>query len=234
MNKSLATNLIAAAAFAAAWFSPDFPGRTALVQASLFALSGALTNWLAVYMLFDKVPGLYGSGVIPRRFTEFKSGIRTLIITNFFTEENFTKVAHDSFPEKIDPNWIMDKVDLDELFDDLIVSIKGSSLGSMFSMIGGEKVMAPLRVPFTAQCEKRIAGVLEEIDLTEIFEAEHDFEKFRNKVEGMVDHHLDGLTPKMVKDIIERMIRSHLGWLVVWGGVFGALIGVICHFLLGT
>jgi hypothetical protein len=31
----------------------------------------------------------------------------------------------------------------------------------------------------------------------------------------------------MVKDIIQEMIRSHLGWLVVWGGVFGALMGLV-------
>ncbi|MCU7375947.1 hypothetical protein PEC18_35415 [Paucibacter sp. O1-1] len=33
----------------------------------LFALSGAITNWLAIHMLFEKVPGLYGSGVVPSR-----------------------------------------------------------------------------------------------------------------------------------------------------------------------
>jgi hypothetical protein len=31
----------------------------------------------------------------------------------------------------------------------------------------------------------------------------------------------------MVKTIIQDMIRRHLGWLVVWGGFFGALIGYI-------
>jgi hypothetical protein len=25
------------------------------------------------------------------------------------------------------------------------------------------------------------------------------------------------------------MIRKHLGWLVLWGGVFGGLIGLICE-----
>jgi len=29
-----------------------------------------------------------------------------------------------------------------------------------------------------------------------------------------------------VKNIIQRMIKEHLGWLVVWGGVFGGLIGL--------
>ncbi|ETZ10388.1 hypothetical protein AJ90_15080 [Vibrio parahaemolyticus M0605] len=27
------------------------------------------------------------------------------------------------------------------------------------------------------------------------------------------------------------MIKEHLGWLVVWGGVFGGLIGVISTFI---
>lgn len=35
------------------------------------------------------------------------------------------------------------------------------------------------------------------------------------------------ITPAMVKTILERVIREHLGWLVVWGNVFGAMIGVI-------
>ena len=31
----------------------------------------------------------------------------------------------------------------------------------------------------------------------------------------------------MVKEIIQTMIREHLGWLVVWGGVFGGLFGPV-------
>jgi hypothetical protein len=48
-----------------------------------------------------------------------------------------------------------------------------------------------------------------------------------NTVLGLVDDRLNELTPAMVKDIIQTMIREHLGWLVVWGGFFGALFGLI-------
>ena len=51
------------------------------------------------------------------------------------------------------------------------------------------------------------------------------------KIEQMIDHRLEELTPKMVKQIIQEMIRHHLGWLVVWGGVFGALIGLVVSFV---
>ncbi|MCR4292049.1 MAG: DUF445 domain-containing protein, partial [Candidatus Kuenenia sp.] len=68
MNKSLLTNLIAGIVFLVSYFYPSFFGKTAIVHASLFALSGALTNWVAIHMLFEKVPGLYGSGIITLRF----------------------------------------------------------------------------------------------------------------------------------------------------------------------
>ena len=48
----------------------------------------------------------------------------------------------------------------------------------------------------------------------------------REKVTQLVDARLAELTPRMVKEIVQRMIRQHLGWLVVWGGVFGAVIGL--------
>jgi hypothetical protein len=35
------------------------------------------------------------------------------------------------------------------------------------------------------------------------------------------------LTPERVRALLEEVIRVHLGWLVVWGNVFGALIGVV-------
>lgn len=54
-----------------------------VLSVGLFAFSGALTNWLAVHMLFEKVPGLYGSGVIPARFEQFKQAIADLMMEQF-------------------------------------------------------------------------------------------------------------------------------------------------------
>jgi len=83
--KSLITNLVAAALLVAGLYIPWYADQ--IFSMGIFALSGALTNWLAVYMLFEKVPGLYGSGVIPNRFEEFKTGIKNLIMNQFFTAE---------------------------------------------------------------------------------------------------------------------------------------------------
>ena len=54
---------------------------------------------------------------------------------------------------------------------------------------------------------------------------------FLNKIEEVVQSRLDELTPQMIKDIMQTMIREHLGWLVVWGAVFGGLLGLIVSLL---
>ena len=48
-----------------------------------------------------------------------------------------------------------------------------------------------------------------------------------NQVEKIIDNRLEELTPDQVKKIVQDMIRKHLGWLVIWGAVFGGLIGFI-------
>jgi len=72
LDKNILPNLAAIALIIIGLLLPGSVG-TVVFYTGLFALSGAVTNWLAVHMLFEKVPGLYGSGVIPTHFEEFKS-----------------------------------------------------------------------------------------------------------------------------------------------------------------
>ncbi len=232
MNKSLLTNLIAAAVCGGTYACPEFTGKQTLFLSGLFALSGALTNWLAVHMLFEKVPGFYGSGVISLRFEEFKSGIRSLIMENFFTEENFAKVSREALPHEIEPDLVMDKIDLDKMFDGFMSVVKASSFGSMLDMFGGTEALEPLRDPFKKKFEGQLSGILSNIDISSVLQQEIDFEEFKSRIGNMVDSRLNELTPKHVKEIIADMIRQHLGWLVVWGGVFGAFIGLLSTLLL--
>ena len=85
INKSLVSNVIAVLVVVFGVTLPQPYGRIVL-DTGLFALSGGITNWLAVHMLFERVPGLYGSGVVQIRFEEFKLGIRALIIEQFFIQ----------------------------------------------------------------------------------------------------------------------------------------------------
>ncbi|MBT3515046.1 MAG: DUF445 domain-containing protein, partial [Nitrospina sp.] len=74
LNKSFLTNLTAILIIVAGYLCPIQPEL--MKSIGFFALSGAVTNWLAIHMLFEKVPFLYGSGVIPNRFDEFKFAIK--------------------------------------------------------------------------------------------------------------------------------------------------------------
>ena len=60
MNISLITNLLAFFVMTFGFFSPI--ASESLFYIGVFALSGGLTNWLAIHMLFEKVPFFYGSG----------------------------------------------------------------------------------------------------------------------------------------------------------------------------
>ena len=227
MNKSFLTNLIAAAVFLITYLSPPFTWQVYLSQASLFALSGALTNWLAIYMLFEKVPGFYGSGIIPLHFEEFKSGIRTLIMENFFTESNFAQMTENTLPTEIPVDWIVEQVDFEKVFDRFIAVIKESPFGGMLGLVGGEQALQPLKVPFQKEFQGQLQELLLKIDTAALLKKEWGFEEFKPKVEQMINSRLAELTPGQVKQIIDQMIREHLGWLVVWGGVFGAIIGLV-------
>ena len=52
-----------------------------------------------------------------------------------------------------------------------------------------------------------------------------------SSIETVIDARLEELTPVMVKEIVQTFMKEHLGWLVVWGGFFGGLIGLVSSFL---
>ena len=228
MNKSIITNGLALAIVLLGFMLDNVIIKTV----GLFAISGALTNWIAVHMLFEKVPGLYGSGVIPERFEDFKSGIRTLVMAQFFSKENIQRFLTDNKqPVHVDFAPIIKKVDLAPTFDSLVEVIKDSSFGQMLGMFGGVEALEPMRQPFVIKMGAALEDITQDPKFTLLLQQEltqPDIQQgLHEKINTIVEQRLDELTPKMVKDIIQSMIREHLGWLVVWGGVFGGLIGLL-------
>lgn len=233
MNKSLATNLIAALILGLGLVVGDTEIAAILIMVGLFALSGALTNWLAVFMLFEKVPFLYGSGVVPAHFEEFKSGIRNLMMTQFFTAENVDRfLSAGSFsPAQLNLQPVIEKVDLNPTYDGLIKVIMNSSFGAKLDMFGGEEALKPLREPFIKHMKTSIIDLTNDEKFIELLKTEIEqpdmMQDILAKIEKIIEQRLNELTPQLVKEIIQAMIKKHLGWLVVWGGVFGGLIGLV-------
>jgi Uncharacterized protein conserved in bacteria len=227
MNKSLLTNGTAALVVLAGLLLPGTVGHYVL-NAGLYALSGAFTNWLALYMLFEKVPFFYGSGVIPARFDELRRGIRELVMEQFFNENNlrrFFSSQGQSAPSAAVTEALLEQVDFDKAFDGLVEVVRQSSLGGMLMMFGGDKALQPMREPFIEKMQQFLRNAAEDPALWDKLN-QNSVSGIVESVERVVDARLNELTPQMVKEIIENMIRKHLGWLVVWGGVLGGLIGL--------
>lgn len=225
MNKSLLTNLATLLITLYGAFSPIYSAE--IFMAGLFGLSGGLTNWLAIHMLFEKIPFLFGSGVIPMRFKELKEGIKNLIMHEFFSKESVIKFAES---QNMTYEDFFNKIDYDIFFKKFVDSIKESSLGSMLEMVGGEKALEPLKEPL----KKKIKEAVHELQDSNLNKKNESLVKIQEAIENLIDLRLNELTPEQVKIIIKDIIHKHLGWLVVWGGVFGFLIGLILGFLGGV
>ena len=223
MNKSILTNFTAVLIT----FIGLFPIYNEIIFfTGLFALSGSITNWLAVYMLFDKVPFIYGSGVIPRNFIVFKAGIRNIVITEFFAGDNFetfVKQNNESLKAKIETNLNFEKV-----FLKLTDTIEESSLGGLLGMIGGKEALNPLKEPI----KEKLLMALSEQFATNSPNNNEGYEVVKMQLEKLIDDRLDEIGPHEVKIILKNMIDKHLGWLVLWGGVFGGVIGFTSNIIL--
>ena len=218
MNKSLITNLVSIFIILIGFLYRDDFSFIFLV--GVFALSGSITNWLAIHMLFDKVPFLYGSGVILDRFDDIKLGIKNLILKELFSADQIEKFILDNKQKA--SGGIIDKIDFDRVFIGLVESIEGSQLGGMLAMIGGRKALEPLKDPFV----KKLKVIIEDF-IKDNSGNNNSTDELLLKIENILDARLADLSPNDIKIIIQKMIKEHLGWLVVWGGFFGGLLGLI-------
>ena len=237
MDKALLTNLAALTLTALSFALPEGMAKETLLYAGLFALSGALTNQLAIHMLFEKVPFLYGSGVIEAKFENFKTSIKELMMSQFFTKEQIENFFAQE-EQKIDLLPIIEKTDFSPAYDALSKSVMESSFGGMLAMFGGESALEGLREPFVTKLKQAVITIVQsesfEHTLQEQLKHSSLSDDMLQKIEDIITKRLDELTPQMVKEIVQNLIKEHLGWLVVWGGVFGGLIGALSAILLNS
>ena len=206
-----------------------------LLYAGLFALSGAITNQLAIHMLFERVPLLYGSGVIEKNFSKFKNSIKEMIMTQFFTKE-YLQDFFASEEQQIDLKPIVQNADFSPAFEALSKTVMESKFGGAISMFGGESALQALKDPFVTKLQSAVIDIVS----SQTFKDELDSyiqnsalsDDLITNIDKIVTNRLNQLTPTMVKELVQNLIQEHLGWLVVWGGVFGGLIGVVSSIVL--
>ena len=234
MSKSLITDILSILLIGISFIVPE-TYHNPLLFTGLFALSGAITNQLAIHMLFERVPFLYGSGVIEKNFETFKESIRVMIMKQFFTKEQlgdfFSKEE-----QKINLAPLVEGADFSPAFDALSKTVMESKFGGAIQMFGGEEALEGLREPFGRKLKSAVSSIVS----SDTFKAQLDHhiqnsalsDDMIDSVESLITKRLDELTPRMVKELVQELIKEHLGWLVVWGGVFGGLIGLVSSFFL--
>lgn len=233
ISKEYITNFTAIGVVTSSFLVPA-TFSTILFYTGLFALSGSLTNQIAIHMLFNKVPFFYGSGIIELKFEELKLSIKSLIIDEFFSKQKIEEFLKDE-EQKINLTPLIEKFDFSSAFEALLGAINESKFAGLINMIGGPPALETIREPFNT----KLKGVI--VKLTSSDEFNTELQNYINnssfsddileKIETIVQKRLDELTPVMIKEMLHNLMREHLGWLVVWGGVFGGFIGLASSLL---
>jgi uncharacterized membrane protein YheB (UPF0754 family) len=159
------------------------------------------------------------------------------MMDQFFNEENVNRLFEDAnhLGAHIDFDPIIDDTDFTPAFEALVAAVMESSFGGMLGMFGGKEALKPLKEPFALKMKAALKNIAKSDGFQSTLRKKltdksvtHDI---LEKVDKIVAARLNELTPQMVKEIIQTMIREHLGWLVVWGGVFGGLIGLLASLI---
>lgn len=183
----------------------------------MFAFSGGVTNWIAIKMLFDKVPGLYGSGVIPSRFVQIRITVKKMVMKNFFDETYL--------------NYYLKKkvmgMDIEKMLDDLIKKHNVTDMVVEMAIADpkiaqtAKDLLKPYVLKMASKIAPLITKAINEVDFGS------GMAVATVELEEMLDAKLLTLTPNRVKKMLEDIIRIHLYWLVVWGVIFGGLLGIL-------
>jgi len=185
-----------------------------ILGTGLFAVSGGVTNWVAIKMLFNKVPGLYGTGIIPGKFKEIRLVLKDVVMKNFFDETYLNY-------------YLKDKVLNMDIEGKLTEFLKSDKLGEVLEAVLGDdaKMLVPIVRPFLQKTGQSLAPVLKEkikrMDLM------NDLESVNKQIDNMLTTRLEELTPEKVKMLLSEVMKEHLYWLIIWGNVFGGLLGLI-------
>jgi uncharacterized membrane protein YheB (UPF0754 family) len=255
MDKGTLSNLVSAAVTGAGLLCPQGTARDVLLSVGLFALSGGVTNALAVKMLFDRIPGLLGSGVVPARFQEIREKIRTVILEHFFDEAYLNRFVEKHGSEidwkryvkhagggggrgplagLIEKHWdaLAAPERLQPFVDAEIEKLLDSNIGGLLIMVGVDSVKPAVRQfvsSLAAGMKQQVIDLASRADLPaaeiEVDEA-RIIHDVRAQVEVLLAEKLEELDAPTVKRLVEDVIRRHLGWLVVWGNVLGGVLGL--------
>eukprot|EP01130_Rhizamoeba_saxonica_P016787 TRINITY_DN7832_c0_g1_i1.p1 TRINITY_DN7832_c0_g1~~TRINITY_DN7832_c0_g1_i1.p1 ORF type:complete len:306 (-),score=63.08 TRINITY_DN7832_c0_g1_i1:36-953(-) len=198
----------------------------------MYGFAGGLTNWLAIKMLFDRIPFLIGSGVIENKFVEIRKSIKDTILNTFFDSDFLEQYINQKTGQVVGSLNIEEKIAtilespvIDEVIDMKLRELHERPEGMWLTMMGlNASQLKPMIKPFILGLGHDTLPML-----VNNFEPANlvSLDKIRGEIDTMMSQKLKNLGPKTVKKLLEDVIRDHLGWLIVWGNIFGGILGII-------
>eukprot|EP00116_Pleurobrachia_bachei_P006749 sb/3467011/ len=207
-----------------------------LMSIGLFAFSGGLTNWIAIQMLFYKIPLVYGSGVLHNRYKNIRRAMKDMILGTFFQPEFLNTYIPQKLREAVSEADLEMKINafltsdtgqrmIDEKLDKMANSPDGRLAETMVVNVGKFKpVVKPVIVSFLSDLAPNLVNYILESKTSSL-----NLHKLRDELNRYMSERMLEVTPKMIKEIMYAVVLQYLGWLVVWGVVFGSAMGAICE-----
>eukprot|EP00002_Diphylleia_rotans_P023371 TRINITY_DN4598_c0_g1_i2.p1 TRINITY_DN4598_c0_g1~~TRINITY_DN4598_c0_g1_i2.p1 ORF type:complete len:280 (+),score=69.23 TRINITY_DN4598_c0_g1_i2:53-892(+) len=177
-----------------------------ILAVGLFGFSGGITNWLAVKMLFDKIPFIYGSGVIPSRFKEIRQTVKNTIMATFFDKEYLNKyIHHKTETLKADINIeaklqeMFSSPQFDEILTRELNALATKPEGAVFAFMGLAPIqLKPMIKPFLTGMGSSVGPLLlQQLDPTSII----SIERVQHEIDDLMTTKLEELTPEIVKKV---------------------------------
>merc|ERR1719316_1990307 len=115
---------------------------------------------------------------------------------------------------------VINAPDFDSKMAAKLEEIAATPQGMLLAMV------KPPLVSIATEIAKELTTIEQEGDTDSVVEL-IPVDVVRSEIDALMTERLATLTPEVVKELLENVIRDHLGWLVVWGNVFGSVIGII-------
>ncbi len=136
-----------------------------------------------------------------------------MMMEQFFTADHIERFLSSNSNGPIDLSPVIEKTDLSPAFDGLVKVIQESSFGGMLAMVGGTDALLPLREPFTQRMKISLLEVSKtdefNVMLREGLTNANKDDSIREKIASVIDQRLGELTPQLVKEIVQTMIKNH-------------------------
>lgn len=202
----------------------------------VFGFFGGIVNWLFIELLFRKIFCLYGSGVIMNYYDDIISGLRSIVLDILFDSSKL-KEFFSGKNKKIQTMLQLDQqfeallkseatqIVINKKIAELISSPQGYILVNMGVNIDQLKNVIKNHVDsFIKDISKTINERLRVPGITD--------GGLKSEIISILEPRLVRLNPTEVNKIVAVMLRKHLSWLIIWGNLFGGLLGLLSEVVL--